>query len=80
MAPNPPPLSTPRDPAVEAWLRLPDPEPAPAEPAVVASIFEGLSSQPTARLSQVFLYDDAGSRLYEEITRTAEYYLSLIHI
>lgn len=70
------PLSAPRDPAVESWLALPDPTPAPADPAVVTSIFEGLATQPTARLSQVFLYDDAGSRLYEEITRTSEYYLT----
>ena len=65
------------DAAVEEWLKLPDPEPAvDPDPATVASILKDLNREPTARLSQVFLYDDAGSRLYEEITRTPEYYLT----
>ena len=65
------------DPAVSAWLSLENSDPNPhVDPAVVRSIMEGISRRPTARISQVFLYDDLGTKLYEEITRTPEYYLT----
>jgi L-histidine Nalpha-methyltransferase len=48
---------------------------APADPAILAEVAEGLS-RPQKTLSPKFFYDERGSRLFEEITRLPEYYLT----
>lgn len=45
------------------------------DPAVVREVAEGLSRSPKA-LPPKFFYDERGSRLFEEITRLPEYYLT----
>ena len=69
-------MSSPSDPAVAAWLAAPEPAAEEADPEMTAAILDGLQRQPDARISQLFLYDSLGSRLYEEICKTAEYYLT----
>ena len=64
--------------AVAAWERLPDPPAAP-DPAVRDAVAASLRL-PVPRVSQVFLYDDAGSELYEQITATPEYYLTSVEL
>lgn len=44
------------------------------EAEAAASIIAGLLGQPP-RISQIFLYDERGSRLYEQIVAAPEYYL-----
>src|SRR5215510_8719133 len=58
---------------------------APAEPesAFAQDVVAGLSARPK-RLSPKYFYDEAGSQLFEEITRLPEYYptrseLSILH-
>jgi L-histidine N-alpha-methyltransferase len=46
-----------------------------ADPAVLREVAEGLS-RPQKELSPKFFYDERGSRLFEEITRLPEYYLT----
>jgi L-histidine N-alpha-methyltransferase len=46
-----------------------------ADPALLAEVAEGLS-RPQKALSPKFFYDERGSRLFEEITRLPEYYLT----
>ncbi|HEV3052084.1 MAG TPA: L-histidine N(alpha)-methyltransferase, partial [Longimicrobium sp.] len=46
-----------------------------ADPALLREIAEGLS-RPQKELSPRFFYDERGSRLFEEITRLPEYYLT----
>ena len=48
---------------------------AAADPALLREIAEGLS-RPQKELSPRFFYDERGSRLFEEITRLPEYYLT----
>lgn len=48
---------------------------AAADPALLREITEGLS-RPRKELSPRFFYDERGSRLFEEITRLPEYYLT----
>jgi L-histidine N-alpha-methyltransferase len=48
---------------------------AVADPAVLREVAEGLS-RPQKELSPKFFYDERGSRLFEEITRLPEYYLT----
>ena len=63
------------DPAVAAWRALPDvDEAAEFSETERKAILAGLRRMPQARISQVYLYDAAGSTLYDEITRTDEYY------
>lgn len=45
------------------------------DPAVVREVAEGLS-RPVKELPPKFFYDEHGSRLFEEITRLPEYYLT----
>src|SRR5207237_10469709 len=47
---------------------------AATEPALYEATRRGLQAEPK-RLPTVWLYDERGSRLYEEITRLPEYYL-----
>lgn len=49
--------------------------PPAADPAVLREIADGLS-RPQKELSPKFFYDERGSRLFEEITRLPEYYLT----
>ena len=49
--------------------------PPAADPAVLREIAEGLS-RPQKELPPKFFYDERGSRLFEEITRLPEYYLT----
>ncbi|HEU4882951.1 MAG TPA: L-histidine N(alpha)-methyltransferase [Longimicrobium sp.] len=46
-----------------------------ADPAILREVAEGLS-RPQKELSPKFFYDERGSRLFEEITRLPEYYLT----
>lgn len=48
---------------------------AVADPALLREVAEGLS-RPQKELSPRFFYDERGSRLFEEITRLPEYYLT----
>jgi L-histidine N-alpha-methyltransferase len=48
---------------------------AVAYPALLAEVADGLS-RPQKELSPKFFYDERGSRLFEEITRLPEYYLT----
>ena len=63
------------DPLVTAWRSLPEPA-IEIDETARAQIIAGLQRTPRARVSQEFLYDDEGSKLYEGITRTPEYYLT----
>jgi L-histidine N-alpha-methyltransferase len=54
-------------------VRIENHVPPSGDEAVVRSILDGLSGSPR-RIASKFLYDDAGSRLFEEITRLEEYY------
>lgn len=45
------------------------------DPALVREVAEGLA-RPQPELSPRFFYDEAGSRLFEDITRLPEYYLT----
>ena len=47
------------DPSVAAWAALPNPEPENTDPETVECILSGLQRK-KARISQVYLYDDAG--------------------
>ena len=47
---------------------------AATEPALYEATRRGLQAEPK-RLPTVWLYDERGSRLYEQITRLPEYYL-----
>ena len=49
--------------------------PAAIDPAVVREVAEGLSRSPRVLPPKLF-YDERGSRLFEEITRLPEYYLT----
>ena len=51
------------------------PPPAALDPADVREVAEGLSRTPR-ELPPRFFYDERGSRLFEEITRLPEYYLT----
>jgi L-histidine N-alpha-methyltransferase len=52
-----------------------DVPPAAIDPAVVREVAEGLSRSPKVLPPKLF-YDERGSRLFEEITRLPEYYLT----
>lgn len=56
-------------------LSLVDLRPQAKELDLARDAWEGLSAQPK-RLSPVYFYDDAGSRLFEELTRAPEYYVT----
>jgi len=49
--------------------------PPAADPALLREVAEGLS-RPQKELAPRFFYDERGSRLFEEITRLPEYYLT----
>ena len=61
------------DPAVAAWLALPEAPATNYDEASAATVIEGVRR---GRISQVYLYDEAGSRLYDEICKTPDYYLT----
>ena len=46
-----------------------------ADPLLASAVSEGLTSQPK-RLPSWLFYDQAGSRLFDRITRLPEYYLT----
>src|SRR5207237_4611449 len=53
------------------WRAMPS---AATEPALYEATRRGLRAEPQ-RLPTVWLYDERGSELYEQITRLPEYYL-----
>jgi gamma-glutamyl hercynylcysteine S-oxide synthase len=57
----------------QAWISLDDPE--MQRLAFAYSIAAGLSARPR-RVSARYLYDERGSELFDQITRTPEYYLT----
>lgn len=56
-------------------FELVDLRPGAAQLNLARDAWEGLSALPK-HLPPVYFYDDAGSRLFEEITRTPEYYVT----
>ena len=71
------------DPFVADWLSLPDAPSTDFDASAASSIITQLRRQPIGRISQVYLYDAEGSRLYDEICKTSEYHhtmaLTLLH-
>ena len=62
------------DPFVADWLSLPDAPSTDFDASAASSIITQLRRQPIGRISQVYLYDAEGSRLYDEICKTSAYH------